>query len=177
MRNYIQTLDEFLLKYNSNTYQIKHNNPLNEDLNDERDYEAITLGVGILNIQINENNNDYDFLYECLDENTICKCSDLTYEYLKEQHLSEDDISYCIECLYFYLLENELFKPPEPISPTRNKRDVAYNQKVAHIDRKRADLIDAATNRHKQKIQAIAQKRRATRNFNKNKSSQSSLFG
>ena len=171
----LETFDEFLFnKYGENN----PNNPFNENYvpktfsieepEDEFDFEAITLGIGILDMQMNENNNEYDFLYNCLSEKWIHECSAITRHYLKKNYLTEDDVSYCIECLYGFLLETELFKQPERISPMKNKRDVAHNQEVNRIQQKQTDLVNAGANRLKRKNQLAAQKRRATMLHNKN---------
>ena len=74
----------------------------------EYDYAAITLGIGILDSIINNNNDykDYDYIYEYIDKYTIDGCLNATYEYLNEWKLNYSDIDYCIEKLNEWLDEH-----------------------------------------------------------------------
>ena len=117
---------------------------------------------------MNENNKEYDFIYECLSEEWIYKCAVITQHYLKENYLTEDAVSYCIECLFGFLLETGLFKQPELIGQPKNKRDYAHNQEVHRIQQKRMDLSNASLKRRKERNKLIASKRRATMLHNKN---------
>jgi len=82
------------------------------------DWEAISLGIGIVASTINEDNG-HEVIYDYFDEAQINEC----IEVLNEYELDDAEIDYCLECVNNYLNE------------CGNIVDVAPEKRQKHIDR------------------------------------------
>ena len=81
-----------------NKFKVKTANIKNENY----DWEAIALGLGIVASTVNEDNN-HNIVYEHFEENIINDCIDVLNENIDE--LEEEQLAYCIGCFNDYLNE------------------------------------------------------------------------
>jgi len=97
----ILPFDEFMTILEQETNEIDENNEINEDNNSV----AVIIGLGVLAVTMNENNN-HEIIYDCFDEETIDECVDILNNNI--DNFEEEELAYCVKRCYDFINEKYL---------------------------------------------------------------------
>ena len=139
-------LDKQYAKYEKYVEEEYNNFMKNKYQKTDENYnwDAIALGLGVLAVTMNEN-NDHEMIYDCFDEEIIDECIVLINENI--DNLDEDELAYCVECCNEFINEVEMVgsgigykptipKPEKPPKPVQNAYAKQIDAKTKSILKK-----------------------------------------